>query len=363
MPTAAAPIKVLVTDDAVVVRRILTTVIGDDPELEVVGIAHNGLVALQKIELLKPDVVTLDIEMPEMDGLTALAEIRRRHPSLPVIMFSTLTERGASATLEALSLGASDYVTKPANVGSVNAAMERVRADLIPRIKALVRPPAQFAYPPMKREVVKAPATGRIDVVAIGSSTGGPNALAEVVPALRDVRVPIVITQHMPPVFTGFLAQRLDAASEVTVREAADGERLEPGVCLIAPGDRHLTFTKSVTGAIARLDDGPPENFCRPSVDVMFRSLVEAYGGNVLAVVLTGMGHDGRDGSASVRERGGAVLVQDKASSVVWGMPGAVAMAGLADDVLPLGLVAKGIMDRLLVARASSRAPRPGAAA
>jgi two-component system chemotaxis response regulator CheB len=343
-----SPIRVLVVDDAVVVRKLLTTVIDDDPDLEVVGIAANGVIALSKIEQLKPDIVTLDVEMPEMDGIATLRAIRQKDRSLPVIMFSTLTERGATATLEALALGASDYVTKPANVGSVTAAMDAVRMELIPKIKAFCRrnvpPPPP---PPLAVKVTPAPATGRCELVAIGSSTGGPNALSTVLaqlPATFDK--PIVIGQHMPAVFTRYLAQRLDSGSRIRVREAVQGDVLEPGLALVAPGDFHMTLRRTAGGVSVVLDQSPPVNFCRPAVDVLFKSAADVYGGDVLAVVLTGMGHDGRDGCAALKQRGATVIVQDQASSVVWGMPGAVHQSGLADATLPLDDVGTNIAQR-----------------
>ncbi len=362
------PIRVLIADDAVVVRRLLTMVINEDPELELVGVAQNGAIAVTKHDLLQPDVITLDIEMPEMDGLQALAAIRKKNRTIPIIMFSTLTERGAASTLEALSLGASDYVTKPANVGSVGAAMDKVREDLIPKIKALCNRAsgsapstlasrravggaptvASMAFPPLTRKVVAAPLTGKFDVVAIGSSTGGPVALSTVLEALpANLRVPVVITQHMPPVFTRLLGQRLDSSIPMRVREAVDGDVLEPGLVLIAPGDYHMTFVRGAASVSVRLNQGVPINFCRPSVDVMFNSIAEVYRGNVLGVILTGMGHDGRDGCATLKERGARVIVQDESTSVVWGMPGAVAQAGLADAQYPLDEVGKAIVDTL----------------
>jgi two-component system, chemotaxis family, protein-glutamate methylesterase/glutaminase len=350
------PIRVLIADDAVVVRRILTTVIDEDPELEVVGVAVNGAIALQKLEQLKPDIITLDIEMPEMDGLQALRALRKTNRDIPVIMFSTLTERGAAATLEALSLGASDYVTKPANVGSVNAAMESVRRELIPRIKSLCRrpgasrpgsggagiagvpgAPTSLSFPPLARTIKPGVSAGRVDVVAIGSSTGGPMALSTVLASLpADLRVPVVITQHMPPVFTRLLAQRLDASIPITVKEAERGDLLRPGLVLIAPGDFHMVFKRSAMGIEVDLNQHAPVNFCRPAVDTMFESIASLFRGDVLAVVLIGMGHDGRDGCATLREKGAQVIAQDEATSVVWGMPGAVATAGLADTILPI---------------------------
>lgn len=338
------PIRVLIADDAVVVRRLLANVLSEDPELEVVGFAPNGLVALAKIEQLQPDVVTLDIEMPELDGLRTLERIRATRRDLPVIMFSTLTARGAEATMDALALGASDYVCKPANVGSVAEAMERVRAELIPRVKSLCRPPGKLVFPPMPRPVVAAAPSDEVALVAIGASTGGPKALATVLGSLPgDLAVPVMITQHMPPVFTGFLAGRLDGASALSVREAVAGDLLEPGCAYLAPGDHHLVLRRSARGIVTVLDQSPPENWCRPSVDVMFRSIAEVVGGDVLAVMLTGMGHDGRDGTALLKERGARVIAQDEASSVVWGMPGAVATAGLADEVLALDRIGRSI--------------------
>lgn len=376
-------IRVLVVDDAVVVRRLVTDVLAADPEIEVVGVAANGRIALQKIAQLAPDIITLDIEMPEMDGLTTVTEIRKTWKTLPIIMFSTLTERGAQATMEALARGATDYVTKPANVGSVTIAQQRIRDDLIPRIKSLcvgVLPAAprasiadqlaKVAGTPPPRPLRPAP-TGppqSISIVAIGCSTGGPNALIEILPKLpADFPLPIVITQHMPPMFTKFLADRLSAMSKLSVREATEGAVIAPGVAWIAPGDHHLVL-KTVGGrVIAMLTKGPPENSCRPAVDVMMRSVVECYGPRVLSVILTGMGQDGLRGSEAVHDAGGSVFAQDEATSVVWGMPGFVARAGIASQVLPLDRVAQAIIDRVgtravTLSSATSRAlPLPAA--
>ncbi|MBO9521512.1 MAG: chemotaxis response regulator protein-glutamate methylesterase [Nocardioidaceae bacterium] len=346
------PVSVLVVDDSVVVRRLVSDVLAEDPAIEVVGTAVNGKIALEKIAQLGPDLVTLDIEMPVMDGLETLVALRAAHPRLPVIMFSTLTELGASATLDALERGANDYVTKPANVGSVTAAMDAVRAQLIPRIKALtgVRTPHVPAPAPARRVAPAVPArTGAPpDVVVIGSSTGGPDALATVIGALpADLPVPVAIVQHMPPVFTGLFAQRLDARSGLTVREAQDGDVLRPGTVLIAPGDHHLRLRSTPAGVVGRLDQGPQENYCRPAVDVLFRSATEIYGPRVLAVVLTGMGSDGARGAATIVEAGGSAIVQDQATSVVWGMPGAVVAAGVPAEVLPLADVGAAILSRL----------------
>lgn len=341
-----AKTRVLIVDDSVVVRKILTDVLKDDPEIEVAGIAANGRIALQKISQVNPDILTMDVEMPDMNGLETLVEVRKKYPRLPVIMFSTLTQRGAEATIDALTMGANDYVTKPANVGSVTAAIESIRAELVPKIKhwalgeavKVPRPRVQAA----PKVPMPAPAQHRqVDVVVIGVSTGGPNALAELVPAIpADFPVPVLIVQHMPPVFTQTLAERLNSRSEITVREGREGEPIAAGEAWIAPGGFHMTVVPGKTGFVLRTNQDPPENSCRPAVDVLFRSAVDAFGSNVLAIVLTGMGQDGLRGCERIREAGGLVFVQDEASSVVWGMPGYVAQAGLAHKVLPLPEIA-----------------------
>ena len=368
------PIRVLVVDDSVVVRRLVTRVLDEDPGIEVVGAAANGRIALAKIAQLQPDVVTLDIEMPELDGLATLAELRPRWPRLPVIMFSTLTERGAEATLEALSLGASDYVTKPTGLHNAAEAMAAVQAELLPRVKALhgrrrlsaaaataTRSPQSMVGAPTvaapagaapRVRMAERPANARIDLVAIGVSTGGPNALAELLPSLpATFPVPIVIVQHMPPVFTRMLANRLDGRCAVSVIEAEGGELLRPGRVHIAAGGQHLALVRQGTSVVTVATDEPPENSCRPAVDVLFRSVAALYGSSALAVVLTGMGQDGLRGAEEIRVAGGQILAQDEASSVVWGMPGFVAKAGLADAVLPLDELSDEINRRVAVSR------------
>jgi len=346
------PIRVLVVDDSVVIRKLLGDLFAQDPAIEVAGFAADGRSALAKVAARQPDLVTLDIEMPEMDGLATLAELRRSYPRLPVIMFSTLTERGASATLEALALGATDYATKPSNTGSASLAAEAIRLDLIPKIKALCAEtphPAPVAAPSKARW----PGSHRIDIVAIGSSTGGPNALMSVIPNLPpDFPVPVVITQHMPPIFTSSLAQMLGKRSVLVVEEAREGASLAPGHVWVAPGDFHMT----ITGGSPRLSlsQGPPENSCRPAVDVMFRSVAAVYQSRVLAVVLTGMGADGTAGARCIRSAGGEVIVQDQSTSVVWGMPGSIHANGLANAVYPLPDLAPEITRRVMASRIAS---------
>ncbi|MDX6202503.1 MAG: two-component system, chemotaxis family, protein-glutamate methylesterase/glutaminase [Frankiales bacterium] len=354
-----ASIKVLVVDDSVVVRRLVTTALSSDPDIEVVGTASSGRLALDKILQLNPDLVTLDIEMPDMDGLETLKELRRRHPKLPVVMFSSLTERGAAITLDALTFGANDYVCKPTRVSSPDEAMANVREQLIPKIKALtigrsgpaeaVRP-ATMASASLVRPRVAVPSTGAeptgpVDVIAIGASTGGPDALASILAQLpADFPVPVVIVQHMPPLFTRLFAQRLNTASQVTVREARDGDLVEPGTVLIAPGDFHLSLRREGLTVRAVTHQEGPENWVRPAVDVLFRSVAEVYGERALGVVLTGMGQDGIRGVEKMVEAGAQIVVQNEATSVVWGMPGVVAAAGLAHRILPLTDVAPHVM-------------------
>jgi two-component system, chemotaxis family, protein-glutamate methylesterase/glutaminase len=355
------PVRVLVVDDSVVVRRLLCEALGSIPKIEIAGSASSGEIALAKIPSLRPDIITLDIEMPGLNGIETLVRIRKQYPKLPVIMFSTLTERGASITLEALSLGASDYVTKPTNSESLADSMEYVRRDLAEKILTLS---SRGKRPAMSRSLpVPARSAGgqRIDVLAIGVSTGGPNALATVIPELpADLPVPVVIVQHMPPLFTRLLADRLSTHSHIPVREAEAGKNLHPGQAWIAPGDYHMVLTRKGTGVLLNLNQDAPENSCRPAVDVLFRSVAQVYGAHVLAVVLTGMGADGALGAAQIKRAGGEVFVQDEATSVVWGMPGAVVSGGLADKICPLHEISREIVNRISNGRARGNAA-PGA--
>jgi two-component system, chemotaxis family, protein-glutamate methylesterase/glutaminase len=362
-----AKIAVLVVDDSVVVRRLVTTALSSDPDVEVVGTASSGRLALDKITQLKPDLVTLDIEMPDMDGLETLKELRRRHPKLPVIMFSSLTERGATITLDALTFGANDYVCKPAKVSSPDEAMANVRNQLIPKIKALTgvratrvsRGDAPASPVLVRPRVAASPAgiepIGQVDVIAIGASTGGPDALALILNQLpADFPVPIVVVQHMPPLFTRLFAQRLNSAGQIAVREAKDGDLVVPGTVLIAPGDFHLSLVRDGLNVRAVTHQEGPENWVRPAVDVLFRSVAEVYGERALGVVLTGMGQDGIRGVEKMSAAGAQITVQDEATSVVWGMPGVVANAGLAHRVLPLPEVAAHLL--AVAARSRGRA-------
>jgi two-component system chemotaxis response regulator CheB len=356
-------IRILVVDDAVLFRRLVVEELSRDSDLDVVATAANGRIALAKLDQVSPDVVILDVEMPEMDGLATLAELRKTHPRLPVIMFSALTERGAKATLDALALGATDYFTKPTGEGGLDASLQVIREQLIPEIKALCasarareqaagvrRPGAVFlppgqVVPPARRPTV---AAGPVEVLAIGTSTGGPNALAEVFGHLpADFPVPILIVQHMPPMFTRLLAERLSAQFPIRFQEAKSGGVLQPGHAWIAPGDHHMMVVRDGTQVRTLVHQDPPENSCRPAVDVLLRSVAQAFGPQSLTVILTGMGKDGLRGCEDVRQAGGQVVVQDEATSVVWGMPGYVCRAGLADKVLPLAQIGDEIVRRV----------------
>ncbi len=381
-------ISVLVVDDSVVVRRLLVGALAEDPGVEVVGVAANGQIALSKVAQLNPDLVTMDVEMPVMDGIETVRELRAAGHRMPIIMFSTLTDRGAAATLDALAAGATDYVTKPSGVGSLAEALGRVADELLPRIHALVphptgartggpgaspaeapagaartrpRPVAPSAPRPVLRLLPPPDARTNVRAVVVGSSTGGPEALSQLVRGLTaPLPVPLVVVQHMPPVFTRQLAARLDRLGPSTVLEVTGGEVLAPGTIYIAPGDHHLQLTRNGGAVRTHLDQGPPVNYCRPSVDVMVRSAVGAYGGDLLAVVLTGMGADGRTGCEHVIAAGGRVVVQDEATSVVWGMPGAVATGPGAHAVLPLPEIAAAV--RRIAGGGTVTAPAGGAA-
>jgi two-component system chemotaxis response regulator CheB len=360
------PIRILIVDDSVVTRRVLCDALACDPAVAVAGTASDGRIALAKILQLHPDLVTLDVEMPNLSGIETIKEIRKLYPKLPIIMFSALTERGANTTLDALALGASDYVTKPSHTGSLDVTMARIREELLPKIKALCRnhlvPVEKVAVARSKAKLgitqLRAPAraAARVDLLVIGASTGGPNALAELLPAIpKDLPVPIVIVQHMPALFTRLLAERLNKQTTIAVHEGETGKKLEPGHAWIAPGNYHMTLERHGIEVQLQLNQEAPENSCRPAVDPLFRSAATVFGPNVLAVVLTGMGSDGVQGAQRIRERGGQVLIQDEESSVVWGMPGQVAAAGLADATYPLSQMAGEIVRRVSQQRTAER--------
>ena len=358
-------IRILIADDSITVRRLLNDTLAADPDLEICDIARDGQEAVAKFPIVKPDVVLLDVEMPVMDGIEAVVAIRKLDPRVPIIMFSSLTMKGGQATLDALTFGANDYVTKPTQSHNLQDAIGHIRRELIPKIKQFGQR-SLFARTASTRSATntirlqrgavgtqssEVPIPGlsmlsmsaeRFDVIAVGVSTGGPNALAEMLkPLSRDFAIPILIAQHMPALFTSLLAERLSQVSSLKVREATDGTILEPGQVWVAPGDQHLVVEKQGFRSILRLNREQLENSCRPSVDVLFRSVASAYRERALAIVLTGMGCDGKKGCELIRQNGGKVIAQDEATSVIWGMPGAVTKAGLANCVLPLPEISK----------------------
>jgi two-component system chemotaxis response regulator CheB len=356
-------IRVLVVDDVAMVRRLVVDAVSIDPDIQVVGTAANGREALEKIPVVAPDLLVLDYEMPEMDGLETLIEVRKSYPSIRVIIFSSHTRHGAKVTLDALWYGADDYVPK-SSADNLTAATQLIRTQLIPKIKGLcARPESASAEgaavgssrrvsetAPEPRAVVRRPSTApatRIEVVAIGASTGGPKALARLLEGLPgDFPVPIVIVQHMPPIFTRLLAERLGTRTQLQCSEAIEGAALAPRTIWIAPGDHHMTIERERGEVRIRLTNDPPVHSCRPAVDPLFLSVADAYGASALGIILTGMGHDGYKGCERIRDAGGSVLVQDEASSVVWGMPGIVARAGIADRIVPLDEMAAEIVRR-----------------
>jgi len=351
--------RILIVDDAIVVRKALSDALSHDPDLEVVGTASNGRLALAKLPNLRPDVILLDIEMPEMNGLETIPEIRKVLPHVPIIMFSTLTERGAEATLEALSLGATDYVTKPSNT-DMGATSGGITSELVPKIRSLCHlstatqmPAGDVFEPPRIIQPVEfrirptSARTTRLAIIAIGVSTGGPEALSKLLPTLpADFPLPVVVVQHMPPIFTALLAKRLSAKCSLPVLECRPGVLLEPGCIWIAPGDYHMVVREEGGMVHLRTHHGPRENFCRPSVDVLFRSVANVFGPKALGVILTGMGQDGLKGCQALYRENAPVIVQDEDTSVVWGMPGFVARAGLAEKILPLDQIGAEIIRR-----------------
>lgn len=341
-------IRVLVVDDSVLMRTAISHVLNSDPEIEVVGVAANGRLALSKMPQLMPELVTLDIEMPDLNGLETLAILTERHPQVPVIMLSSLTLRGAEATLTALAQGAVDYVAKPGG-GDPAKSLEILTAELVPKIKAHARrrnaPPSTSILPGKPHKpAAQRPAPGKVRALCIATSTGGPNALAEVFATLPAVQVPIFIVQHMPPMFTRLLAERLDAVSAVHVVEAEDGMKTHTNCAYVAPGGLHMEVRREGAEEIIRLNENMPENSCRPAADVLFRSAAAVYKSGTMGIVLTGMGYDGLRGCEAIRAQGGWIVAQDEPSSTVWGMPRAVVEAQLADRIVPLAEVQEEIV-------------------
>jgi two-component system, chemotaxis family, protein-glutamate methylesterase/glutaminase len=371
--TVSRRIRVMLVDDAVVVRGLFARWVESEPDLEVVATLRTGREAVDQLERVDPDVVVLDVDMPELDGIAALPLLLEKKRDLVVIMASTLTRRNAEISLRALSLGAADYIPKPASNREVSASIA-FRRDLIEKIRQLgsrakrLRSSAEAARTPL--DVKSAPsivpepadeaAPARVTlrpmpvtpprVLLIGSSTGGPQALNSLVAQLDGVlqRAPILITQHMPPTFTAVLAEHLSRMAKRPVREAVNGEEITAGAIYLAPGGKHMKVARRDGTAVIVIEDGPLVNFCKPAVDPLFASAAEVWGNKVLALVLTGMGSDGLAGAKSIVAAGGYVVAQDEATSVVWGMPGQVTNAGLCSAVLPLSEIA-GKLTRLFL--------------
>ncbi|HVX78305.1 MAG TPA: chemotaxis response regulator protein-glutamate methylesterase [Bradyrhizobium sp.] len=366
------PLRVMVVDDSVVIRGLISRWIGSEPDMEVAASLRTGLDAVNQLERINPDIAVLDIEMPELDGISALPKLLAKKRNLVIIMASTLTRRNAEISFKALSLGASDYIPKPESTRESGAA-EIFHHDLIQKIRSFgaklrrvapavhVSPPLAPTYGKPQEASHEAPAVRPVSapvtspqvlrrafsphlprVLLVGSSTGGPQALMALVADLGPVidRFPVLITQHMPPTFTTILAEHLARASHRPAHEAIDGEVIKPGTIYLAPGGRHMRVVRRGTDAVIALDDGPPVNFCRPAVDPLFISAIDVWQDGILALVLTGMGSDGMRGGKDIVAAGGSVIAQDEATSVVWGMPGAAAHAGICAAVLPLNQIA-----------------------
>jgi two-component system, chemotaxis family, protein-glutamate methylesterase/glutaminase len=373
--SAHAPIRVMVVDDAVVVRGLVSRWIGEEPGLQVVASARTGREAVDQIDRANPDVVILDVDMPELDGISALPLLIEKKRDLVVIMASTLTRRNAEVSLRALSLGAADYIPKPETNREVTTSTA-FRRELIEKIRILggrrrrgglaarrfsaqdagalraadARARGDAAVIPLSvaHAAIKlrpfSPLPPR--VLLIGASTGGPQALTAVAAHLAPAidRAPVLITQHMPPTFTTILAEHLSRASGRPAREGADGEPVAAGTIYVAPGGRHMRVAKRDGRPAIALDDGAPVNFCKPAVDPLFVSAADLWGAGVLAAILTGMGHDGTGGGGAIAAAGGSVIAQDEATSVIWGMPGSAAAAGVCAAVLPLNEIAPKIV-------------------
>jgi len=342
--------RVMVCDDSVAIRGAVARILESDPAVKVVAKVANGQLAIEELKRTRTDVLVLDIEMPVMDGLTALPLLLRVDPTVRIVMASTLTTRGADIAMRALRLGAADYVPKPSTIGTVGD--ERFQKELLAKVKGLVRQRQRAPSATVAQPARPAPLTPP-KLLAIGSSTGGPQALFTLVQGLgRQIGVPVILTQHMPPTFTPILADHINRLGGLPCAEAKDGEMLTNGRIYLAPGDKHLVVEGRAGAMRARLTNDPPENFCRPSVDPMLRSACAAVDGRVLVAMLTGMGHDGLAGTRQIVEAGGCAVAQDEATSIVWGMPGAIAQAGLCHAILPLPAIAGKLRDILKASRA-----------
>jgi two-component system chemotaxis response regulator CheB len=339
-------IKVLVVDDSAFMRKALTSMLQEDPEIKVIGTARDGVEAIQMIQDLKPDIVTMDVEMPRMDGITALREIMQKCP-VPVIMVSSLTTEGAKVTLEALEVGAVDFI--PKNLAELSVNIVKIKGMLIEKIKTIgkrgiikrrpIAKPAETKIETPKVEIPKVRVTTerKVGIVSIGTSTGGPKALQEIIPKLpKDFPVPIVIAQHMPPNFTKPFAERLDQLSQLSVKEAEEGETIKPGIVYIAPGRGHMRLKRRGIETLVNISEDKEEFIYRPSVDALMLSVADCFPGRSLGVILTGMGNDGAKGCKKIKENGGRIFAQNEESCVVYGMPRAVIEAGIADKVVSL---------------------------
>ncbi len=347
-PAAEQVARVMICDDSLAIRGAIARMLDADPAIHVVAKVSNGRAAIEEIRRTAVDVVVLDIEMPVLDGMAALPLLLQSDPGLRIIMASTLTTRGADIALRALRLGAADYVPKPSSIGSQGDS--QFQRELIAKVKGLARlrrrTPPVVAVP--SSLAIRAPAILPARLLAVGSSTGGPQALFALFQGLgRAPTVPVIVTQHMPATFTPILAEHITKLGGMACAEARDGEPLVAGRAYLAPGDHHLLIESDKAGLRCRLSSDPPENFCRPSVDPMLRSASDACDGRVLVAMLTGMGHDGLTGTRYVIDAGGTAVAQDEATSVVWGMPGAIAQAGLCHAIMPLTNIAPKLIDLL----------------
>ena len=370
-------LRILVVDDTIVYRKAVSDILAEIPGVEVVGIAHNGKIAMSKIATLKPDLLTLDIEMPEMNGIEVLAELQKHHPGVGVIMLSTLTADGSEMTMKALELGAFDFILKPQSSANLQEGKNQIKSALQPmleafrnsrnapsflatkgvftRIRTLPGKNVDFPAPPQTITGTSSRAKdsarrGKSEIITIGISTGGPNALSQMLPHLPgDLGVPVLIVQHMPPVFTKSLAVYLDAKCALTVKEAEDAEPILPNTVYIAPGGKQMKLVASVDGKnrIIKLTNDPPENSCKPAADYLFRSVADYYVGRTTAVIMTGMGSDGTKGLQLLKQKGAFIIAQDEATCVVFGMPKVPIQQGLADIVVPLNKIAEEIRKSL----------------